>query len=57
MVYQLESFDASISSQGVDRHIHIPKRFHKKLVEDGLMNKTFRVTIVLEDIVENTISV
>jgi len=46
----LDSFNATISSQGPDRHVHIPRRMHEFLDEAQMMGKNLRITIKLEEI-------
>ena len=48
----LESFKASISTQGKDKHIHLPRKMYKELKDDGLLNKKFVISISLTELEE-----
>lgn len=55
-VHELPIFKASISSQGSDKHIHLPRKMYPKFKDlngDGkinLLNKKFKVKILLEEL-------
>lgn len=46
----LDPFAASISTQGKDKHLHLPRRMYEKLETLGLLNGKFRFTIVAESL-------
>ena len=48
--HELPVFKASISTQGMDKHLHIPRKLYPILKEKGLLNKKFKIKITLEEL-------
>jgi len=49
----LEPFVATISTQGRDKHLHLPRSGYGKLADLGLLNQKFRFTITAEPLDES----
>lgn len=48
--HKLDDFKASISTQGSDKHIHIPRKMYPDLKKKELLNKKFTIKISLVEI-------
>ena len=51
-VVELPSFKASISTQGKDKHIHLPRKLYGDFKENKILDKKFNVEIKLVPIDE-----
>lgn len=49
-MHELPKFKATISSQGPDKHLHLPRKIYPILKEKGLLNKKFEFTITMKEI-------
>jgi len=52
VVHEIPEFEASVSVQGKDRHLHLPRRMYQRLDTMGLMGKKFKFRILAEEIEE-----
>lgn len=48
--HKLPEFEASISTQGGDRHLHIPRRMYRRMDNMGMMGKKMSWKIVATEI-------